>query len=140
MILEPKLIPFAQRLEANLQLGEKILVQEDNAPSHAHRYQHKVYELYDILRLIWPPNSPDLNMIEPCWYWMKKQTTKKGIATSKADLEAQWRKCWKELPLEKIQAWIERIPVHIKRIIELEGGNEYKEGRGRTRNPDRVRS
>ena len=28
-----------------------------------------------------------------------------------------------------IQAWIERIPWHIEQIIELEGGNEYKEGR-----------
>ena len=68
MILEPKLIPFAQRLEANLQLGEKILIQENNAPSHAYCYQHKVYELYNILQLIWPPNSPDLNIIKPCWY------------------------------------------------------------------------
>jgi len=66
VILEPKLIPFAQRLEANLQLGEKILIQEDNAPSYTHYYQHKVYKLYNILRLIWPPNSPDLNIIEPC--------------------------------------------------------------------------
>jgi hypothetical protein len=33
------------------------------------------------------------------------------------------------MPQEMIQAWIERIPVHIEKIIELEGGNEYKEGR-----------
>ena len=30
---------------------------------------------------------------------------------------------------QQIQAWIERIPWHIQQIIQLEGGNEYKEGR-----------
>jgi hypothetical protein len=33
------------------------------------------------------------------------------------------------MPQEKIQAWIERIPRHIREVIRLEGGNEYKEGR-----------
>ena len=36
---------------------------------------------------------------------------------------------WDELPQKQIQQWIERIPYHISQIIELEGGNEYKEGR-----------
>ena len=41
-----------------------------------------------------------------------------------------WEKCWEELPQDKIQMWIERIPIHIQKIIKLEGGNEYKEGKG----------
>jgi hypothetical protein len=44
-----------------------------------------------------------------------------------------WEKYWKDLPQEKIQAWIERIPVYIKKIIELEGRNKYKEGRDYTK-------
>jgi hypothetical protein len=40
---------------------------------------------------------------------------------------------------ERIQAWIERIPIHIQEVIRLGGGNEYKEGKsGRRKNPDRV--
>jgi len=39
-----------------------------------------------------------------------------------------WGVAWKELPQEKIQDWIERIPVYVRKIIELEGGNE-KEGK-----------
>jgi hypothetical protein len=40
---------------------------------------------------------------------------------------------------ERIQAWIERVPIHIHEVIRLEGGNEYKESRGgRRRNPERV--
>jgi hypothetical protein len=28
--------------------------------------------------MLWPPNSPDLNIIEPCWFFIKVETTKKG--------------------------------------------------------------
>jgi len=85
--------------------------------------------------LLWCGNSPDLNAIEPCWPWMKRQTTKKGAPKSRAEAIRAWEKCWEELPQEKIQAWIERIPIHIQKIIELEGGNGYREGRniGRVR-------
>jgi hypothetical protein len=33
------------------------------------------------------------------------------------------------MPQELIQAWIERIPVHIEEIINCEGDNLYNEGR-----------
>jgi transposase len=40
--------------------------------------------------MLWPPNSPDLNAIEPPWMWMKKETTKGGAATSKKKLTNDW--------------------------------------------------
>ncbi|KAF1985386.1 hypothetical protein K402DRAFT_394729, partial [Aulographum hederae CBS 113979] len=67
---------------------------------------------------IHPSIHPDLNAIEPCWFWMKRWTTKKGAPKSRA---------------EAIRAWIERIPRHIKEIIRCEGGNEYREGREHVR-------
>lgn len=70
-----------------------------------------------------------MNAIEPCWPYMKRATTKKGAPKSRAAAVRAWEQCWDELPQSKIQAWIERIPIHIQKIIELEGGNEYKEGR-----------
>jgi len=91
------------------------------------------------MKMLWPANSPDLNAIEPCWFWMKRQTTKGGVVSSEKQLKKDWLKCWENLPQEKIQEWIERIPKHIQRIIDCRGGNEYREGSGkRTRNVDRV--
>jgi transposase len=78
--------------------------------------------------LIWCGNSPDLNTIEPAWPWMKRRTTKKGTPKSRQEAFIAWNQVWKELPQERIQQWIERIPRHIRHIIALEGGNEYKEG------------
>ena len=125
-IIVPKLIPFAKRL------GSKAIVQEDGAPSHAHHAQQRIYDIHQVRRLLWPGNSPDLNMIEPCWMFMKRETTKKGAPKSRAEAIRAWERCWKEnVTQERIQAWIERIMEHIQQVIRCEGGNEYQEGRKR---------
>jgi hypothetical protein len=62
---------------------------------------------------------------------MKRRTTRKGAPKSRQEAYIAWKAAWQELPQERIQQWIERIPTHIQRIIELEGGNEYKEGRAK---------
>jgi transposase len=125
-VLIPKLFPFAKRC---LEHRPATIVQEDKAPSHAHHFQQRVYDLHKIQRLLWPGNSPDLNPIEPCWPWMKRYTTKKGAPKSRAEAIRVWERCWEDLAQKQIQAWIERIPRHVQKIIELEGGNEYQEGR-----------
>jgi hypothetical protein len=43
--------------------------------------------------MLWPANSPDLNMIEPCWFYIKIETTKKGAIYSDEELRAAWVKC-----------------------------------------------
>jgi hypothetical protein len=68
-------------------------------------------------------------MIEPCWFWMKRRTTRKGPPTNGSVAKLLWERTWDELPQEKIQEWIERIPRHIVKVIELKGGNECCEGR-----------
>ena len=84
-ILLPKLIPFAQSC------GPDTLVQEDKAAPHAHHAQQRIYDIHHVSRLLWPGNSPDLNMIEPCWAWMKRETTKKGAPKSRAEAIRVWR-------------------------------------------------
>merc|ERR1712000_494996 len=125
-VLIPKLLPFAK---VCLEDRPGTLVQEDKAPAHNHHYQQQVYDLYSVQRLLWCGNSPDLNAIEPAWPYLKRVTTRKGAPSSRADAIRKWEAAWKELPQERIQAWIERLPYHIAKIIELRGGNEYQEGR-----------
>ena len=132
-ILEKKLLPFAKECLID---RPNTIVQEDNAAPHAHKHQSRVYNLWQIIKLIWPSNSPDLNAIEKLWFWMKRQTTKHSAATSEKQLRKDWLACWESIPQKKIQEWIEAIPIHIQKIIELDGGNEYREGRGK--NPNRV--
>lgn len=133
-ILKPKLLPFAQDCQSE---RPGTIVQEDNAPAHAHHLQEKVFEDFNMAKLVWCGNSPDLNAIEPCWAYMKRTTTARGAPITKKGLKKVWTQCWKHLPQAKIQAWIERLPRHIEQIIEMEGGNDYREGRfgGRSNRP-----
>jgi transposase len=79
--------------------------------------------------MLWPGNSPDLNTIEKVWFWIKKETTRRGPISNRKKLRARWEKYWTDLPQSKIQEWITVIPDYIQEIIRLEGGNKYKEGR-----------
>ena len=108
----------------------EALVQEDKAPSYTSKHQNQIFLDANVLRLMWCGNSPDLNAIEPCWWWMKRRTTRKGCPRTRAILTKVWTRCWeKELSQKRIQSWIERLPRHIAKVIELRGGNEYREGR-----------
>jgi len=82
--------------------------------------------------MIWPGNSPDLNMIEICWAYLKCITTKKGPLTSRKAAEAAWTKAWEDLEQWRIQRWVERSPYHIEQVIRLKSGNEYQERHPRT--------
>jgi hypothetical protein len=46
-----------------------------------------------------------------------------------SEAEHAWTEAWDELEQERIQQWIECILRHIQQIIELEGDNNYREGK-----------
>jgi hypothetical protein len=126
-ILLPKLIPFA--IECQIDRPGTI-IQEDKAPAHTSKHQQIYFDAAELQHLLWPGNSPDLNMIELCWSYLKRATTKKGAPQSRAEAERVWQMAWEELAQWRIQAWISRIPRYIKEIIRCNGGNEYREGAG----------
>ena len=57
-------------------------MQEDNALAYASYYQQEVYDLWEVIKLLQPSNSPNLNAIELIWFWMKRETIKRGLITS----------------------------------------------------------
>lgn len=126
VILLLKLFLFAKEYMAK-QL--EIDIQEDKAPAYNYYVQRYIYNLHKIQKILQCSNLPDLNAIEPCWLQMKRYTIKQGAPKSRVEVIRVQEQCQKNLPQEKIQAQVERIPVHIQKIIELEGRNEYKAGR-----------
>jgi transposase len=126
LILLDKLLPFAKECQKE---RPETIIQEDKAPSHMSRHNAAIYSMFDIHHLLWPGNSPDLNMIEPAWGHLKRVTTKKGAPRTRPQAAERWTKAWKDLEQNRIQAWIERIPRHIKMVLRLDGDNKYKEGR-----------
>ena len=76
---------------------------EDKALVYASKYQEPVFMAIDILRLLWCGNSPDLNIIKPCWPWIKRRTIEKGVSRTRKEAEKAWTKCWKDLSQKRIQ-------------------------------------
>ena len=101
-----------------MRVRPKIVVQEDNAPAHASKYQAEVFSMWGIIKLLWPGNSPDLNAIEPCWFWKKRQTSKHGVASGVGQMRKDRIECWERLTVKSgyIQRSLYRIPVFIKII------------------------
>lgn len=123
--LLPVLILFAIECQID---HPSTIIQEDKASSHASKHQQIYFDAAGLQRLLWPGNSPDLNMIEPCWAYLKRVTTRKRALRNRVEAEQAWQKAWDELEQWRIQAWIERIPRHIKEVICCEGGNNYRKG------------
>jgi hypothetical protein len=101
-ILLPKLLPFAQEC---LRTRPSTVVQEDRAPAHSHYIQQRVFDAAKVRRLIWCPNSPDLNAIEPAWPYLKRATTKLGGLPNRKTAIEKWTEEWANMPQEKVQAW-----------------------------------
>ena len=123
-VLIPKLLPFAQRCKLERPNTEVI---KDKTPAYAFKYQEPIFMFMNILRMPWPGNSLDLNVIELCWSWMKRRTTMKDALRTRKETKKTWIKCWKDLSQARIQSWIKRMPRHIAEVIRLKDGNEYRE-------------
>jgi hypothetical protein len=41
------------------------------------------------MKMLWPANSPNLNAIEKAWFYMKKETIKRGPITNRKKLKAR---------------------------------------------------
>lgn len=72
-------------MHAEVQVRKKAL------PSRIQDYRKTVYLKYDIERLLWPNNSPNLDVIEPAWQYLKWRTTARGAPEARALVEQQIR-------------------------------------------------
>ena len=156
-ILLSLLMSFALKCQKN---RSNTLVMKNDASSHASKMQnqwvvislfddvllilHRVFINVNVLKLLWCDNSLDLNMIELCWWWMKRKVDERDEFTSvqqtfnslidsdiskiKKNMKTTFRRLWyKKLTQTRIQHWIERMSRHIQKIIELREENEYRE-------------
>ncbi len=122
-VLKPLLIPFVEELRKE---GRNVVVIEDNAPAHRSDIDNHFFKMSDVVKLLWPPNSPDANAIEQAWPWLRLHITKDfPPSTTVEECERQWLQEWENLSIEQINAWIDEIPKRIIKILEQEGDNSF---------------
>lgn len=81
-VLQDQLLPFAR--EHKKKWPDTIVV-EDGATPHTHSYHEALYSYSEIEKVLWPGNSPDINMIEPVWADLKREIRKAGPIHSKEE-------------------------------------------------------
>lgn len=107
--------------------GQEFVFQQDNATIHtAHTTRHFLSS-NSIRVLDWPPRSPDLNIIEHVWHYLKTEVYKLQHATCKDDLwsktESVMPTMWSEDMTAKIMRLYESMPNRIQAVISANGGN-----------------
>ncbi|CAK9818710.1 Transposable element Tcb1 transposase [Anthophora quadrimaculata] len=120
-ILQQHAVPSGQRL-----IGNKFLFQHDNDPKHTARIvKNYLQELEDveILRVMnWPPQSPDLNIIEHVWDYLdraRRKSQPKNADELFEVLQTEWRK----IPMEIINNLYESCTRRIDAVIKAKGGH-----------------
>nr|CAA47913.1 ORF [Drosophila melanogaster] len=97
------------------------ILQQDNAPCHKGRIPTKFLNDLNLAVLPWPPQSPDLNIIENVWAFIKNQRTiDKNRKREGAIIEIA--EIWSKLTLEFAQTLVRSIPKRLQAVIDAKGG------------------
>ena len=74
----------------------------------------------------WPPNSPDLNLVEVVWSWMVKaiRDSDDGWPNRPEDLKARVVEAWDAIPLESFRELCRSYRLRLEAILSV-GGNRH---------------
>lgn len=103
-------------------IGENFMLQQDNAPIHKAKMILKFLKDLDQSLLEWPPQSPDLNVIENVWAYIKKKIPCDVGRTE----EATWNaiiNAWNTMPTDFLKNLIDSMPRRLAEVMKSKGGN-----------------
>ena len=70
----------------------------------------------------WPAQSPDLNIIENIWLYMKRELQKSAVdIATKNDLLREIQSVWRNIELDYIRNLYQSISDRLNNVIEMKG-------------------
>ena len=103
------------------------IFQQDGASVHTAHEVSDFFNAHNIQVLDWPPHSPDLNIIEHVWHYLKETMRKLPVASSKEELwsnvVAVLDYMWSTEMTKKINELYESLPNRMQAVIGAHGGN-----------------
>ncbi|GFU75810.1 transposable element Tcb2 transposase [Trichonephila clavipes] len=105
--------------------GECPLYQDDNAPIHTAKIVQEWFDEHEgeVGHLDWPPQSPDLNIIEHLWGYLESKLRARFPPPSTISaLETALHEEWLHIPLQVVHDLYASIPRRIQSVIQSKGG------------------
>ena len=99
---------------------DTLIFQQDNASVHTANEVKTYFQERSIYVLPWPPKSPDLNLIEEVWAWLKNGL--KRSYRNVEELEEDIIYIWESIPSEFIKKLYDSMKNRIQAVIEAQGG------------------
>ena len=102
-----------------------IRLQQDNASAHRSRLTQAWLRELEILTVLWPPNSPDLNPIENLWKWMKNwlELHYNLQQLTPLQLRAAVQAAWEAVPLDLLERLARSMIRRLQKVKE-NGGDQ----------------
>jgi len=104
-----------------------FIFQQDGASVHTAHEVTEFLNSHNMQVLEWPPHSPDLNIIEHVWHYLKEEMRKRPVASCKEDLWsnvlAVLEYMWSKEMTKKINKLYESLPNRMQAVIAAHGGN-----------------
>lgn len=102
-------------------IGENFIFQQDNAPCHKAKVITQFLKDVGVNTLDWPPQSPDLNIIENLWAYIKRMRSP-NLTRNREDTISEVKALWREIPLSYIQSLVKSVPGRLRKVIDARGG------------------
>ena len=123
--IDEVLTPFYARFYVpSLERGQQLLFQQDNAPSHTSKQTKRWMEQKQIQQLSWPPQSPDLNLIEHLWDVLQRQINSRSLLPKTlSELKVALVEEWRAIPGSILEKLVEGMPKRLEELRKARGLN-----------------
>ncbi|RYY82346.1 hypothetical protein EON63_13550, partial [archaeon] len=91
---------------------------QDNAAVHTAHGAADFFHTHQIQALDWPAHSPDLNIIEHMWHYLKERVRQLPITSSKEEL-------WSNVQVVLDYMWSEEMTKKINKLYESLPNRKY---------------
>jgi hypothetical protein len=101
-----------------------IYFQQDNDPKHTSRLATDWFNKKRVDKLDWPPNSPDMNIIEHAWEYLERRVRSRTPLPRK--LGGLWEALveeWGNIEDDYITKLYESMPDRVQALLEAKGAH-----------------